>query len=66
MENCIITWRDFGGLRISDFYTVLRGCESSYCGDNGMGGGDVGSAGKDKGIAYVVDSAGNVTILTLK
>ena len=40
MEDCVITWSDFGGLSISGFHTVLRRCEASYCGNNGMGGGN--------------------------
>ncbi|MBM3475397.1 MAG: DUF1565 domain-containing protein [Armatimonadetes bacterium] len=39
MEDCIITWCDFGGLSLSGFRCALRRCEGSYCGDTGMGAG---------------------------
>jgi parallel beta-helix repeat protein len=39
MEDCIVTWCDFGGLSLSGFRCALRRCEGSYCGDTGMGAG---------------------------
>lgn len=39
MEDCTLTWSDFGGLCISGFRNVMRRCEGSYCGNSGLGGG---------------------------
>lgn len=39
MEDCTIAWADFGGLSVSGFRQVLRGCEGSYCGNSGLGAG---------------------------
>jgi len=39
LEDCVITWCDFGGVSISGFRTALRRCEASYCGNSGMGAG---------------------------
>lgn len=39
LEDCVITWCDFGGLSLSGFGCALRRCEGSYCGDTGMGAG---------------------------
>ncbi len=39
MEDCIVTWCDFGGLSLSGLRCSLLRCEGSYCGDTGMGAG---------------------------
>lgn len=39
MEDCILTWSDFGGLNASGFRHVMRRCEGSYCGNTGLGAG---------------------------
>ena len=39
MEDCTVTWSDFGGISMSGFRQVVRRCEGSYCGDSGFGGG---------------------------
>ncbi len=39
LEDCLVTWADFGGLSVSGFRQVLRGCEASYCGNAGLGAG---------------------------
>ncbi|MGQ9732030.1 MAG: right-handed parallel beta-helix repeat-containing protein [Candidatus Zipacnadales bacterium] len=39
MEDCVVTWSDFGGLSVSGFRQILRNCEGSYCGNSGLGAG---------------------------
>ena len=39
MEDCIVTWCDFGGISLSGFRCSVLRCEGSYCGDTGMGAG---------------------------
>lgn len=39
IEDCLITWADFGGLGLSGFRNVARRCEASYCGCTGFGAG---------------------------
>jgi parallel beta-helix repeat protein len=39
MEDCTLTWSDFGGMSMSGFRNVMRRCEGSYCGNSGFGAG---------------------------
>ncbi|MBI2301991.1 MAG: right-handed parallel beta-helix repeat-containing protein, partial [Armatimonadetes bacterium] len=43
LEDCVVTWCDFGGLSLSGFDNAVRRCEASYCGNTGLGAG-VGEA----------------------
>lgn len=39
LEDCLVTWADFGGISVSGIGTIVRRCEASYCGCTGFGAG---------------------------